>query len=428
MVGVVIGEGGDGSVDPEVIARVAGLDVGKAEVVCCTRLPGPRGRGRVQQVRSCSTMTASLLALGEELRAARVTRVVMEATGDYWRAPFYVLESLLPEVWLVNAKDVKHLPGRPKTDRLDAVWLAKLAERQMLRPSFVPPPPIRRLRDLTRYRSALTAERTAQKNRVEKVLEDAQIKVSVVATDIFGVSGRAMMAALIAGERDPAVLAGLARAQLRRKIGPLEEAFTGRFTDHHAFLLDRMLRRIDTLSADIADLDIRIEGEVAPFAAQVAVLDEIAGVGPRIARVLIAEIGVDMTRFPTPGHLTSWARMAPRTRESAHRTKGNASTGNGDRYLAAALGEAAMAAGRTPTFLGERYRRLARRRGKQRAIVATARAILVRAWYLLSDPDAGYHELGADYHERRRPPSRQVQAHLAGLHALGYRVTLERAA
>ena len=260
--------------DQEIIARVAALDIGKAELVCCVRLPsrGASGR-RVQEVCTYSTMTRSLQGMADRLRDLGVTRVVMEATSDYWKPAFYLLEAHGLEVWLVNAKDVKHLPGRPKTDRLDAVWLCKVAERQMIRPSFVPPPPIRRLRDLTRYRAALVSERTAEKNRVEKLLEDAQIKLSVVASDIFGVSGRAMMAALIAGERDPQVLAGLARARMRVKLPQLEEAFVGHFTEHHRFLLSTMLHRIDTLQADITSVDARIEAQIAPFAEAVARLD-----------------------------------------------------------------------------------------------------------------------------------------------------------
>src|SRR6266487_4276382 len=301
-------------------------------------------------------MTRSLLVLADRLRALGVTRVVMEATSDYWRAPFYLLEAHGFEVWLVNARDVKHLPGRPKTDRLDAVWLCKVAERQMLRPSFVPPPPIRRLRDLTRYRADLVAVRTAEKNRVEKLLEDAQIKLSVVATDIFGVSGRAMLAALVAGERDPKVLAQLARRRLRAKLSLLEEAFYGRFSDHHAFLLERMLARIDQASADIAELEAKIEEQIAPFAGAVDRLDEICGVGRAAAQVVIAEIGVEMGRFPTAGHLVSWARFAPQVKESAGKQKGKATTGHGNPYLARVLGEAAVAAGKTNTFLGERYR------------------------------------------------------------------------
>jgi transposase len=245
----------------------------------------------------------------------------MEATSDYWKPVFYLLEAQGLETWLVNARDVTHLPGRPKTDRLDAVWLCKVAERQMLRPSFVPPPPIRRLRDLTRYRADLVAIRTADKNRVEKLLEDAQIKLSVVASDIFGVSGRAMLAALVSGERDPDTLAELARTSMRRKRSQLREALTGRFSDHHAFLLATMLGRNDQTSADIATVETKIEAEIAPFARAVEVIDEITGVGRIAAQVIIAEIGVDMGRFPTPGHLVSWAKFAPASRSRPARPK-----------------------------------------------------------------------------------------------------------
>jgi transposase len=342
----------------EVIGRIAALDIGKAELTCCVRVPSSTGSGRrSQEVRTYKTMTRSLL---------------VEATSDYWKSPFYLLEAYGFETWLVNAKDVKHLPGRPKTDRLDAVWLCKVAERQMLRPSFVPPPAIRRLRDLTRYRSDLVAVRTAEKNRVEKLLEDAQIKLSVVASDSFGVSGRAMLAALVAGERDPKVLAQLARQRLRAKLGLLEEAFHGHFSDHHAFLLATMLERIDRTSADIAAVEAKIEAEIAPFQAAVDRLDEVTGVGRAAARIIIAEIGLDMGRFPTPGHLVSWARFAPGVKESAGKKKGKATTGRGNPYLARALGEAAVAAGKTSTFLGERYRRIARRRGAKRAVGRSA--------------------------------------------------------
>jgi len=290
----------------EIIERVAALDIGKAELVACIRVPNPDSPGRrAQEITTYSTMTRSLLGLGERLRELGVSRVVMEATSDYWKPVFYILEAQGLDPWLVNAKDVKHLPGRPKTDRLDAVWLAKVAERQMIRPSFVPPPQIRLLRDLTRYRVDLIKARTAEKNRVEKLLEDAQIKLSAVASDIFGVSGREMMAALLAGERNPAVLAQLARASMRAKIPVLEQAFVGRFTDHHAFLLRTMLARIDEASADIAAVEARVEALVTPFAQAVEKLDEITGVGCTAAHVVIAEIGIDMSRFPTAAHLCS---------------------------------------------------------------------------------------------------------------------------
>ncbi len=419
--------------EEQIIERVAALDIGKAEIVCCVRIPAPGGgRRRVQEVTTHTTMVGSLSDLAQRLVDLRVERVVMEATSDYWRPPFYLFEAHGLDPWLVNAKDVKHLPGRPKTDRLDAVWLCKVAERQMLRPSFVPPHDIRRLRDVTRYRADLVGVRGAEKNRVEKLLEDACIKVSVVASDIFGVSGRDMLAALIAGERDPKRLANMARSRMRPKIGLLEEAFAGlkigTFTDHHRFLLARMLDRIDRTDADIAALDTQIEAQLDPFADAVARLDEIPGIGPTAAAVIIAEIGLDMTRFPTPGHLASWARFAPGIKNSAGKSKGNGSTGKGNRYLARVLGEAAAGAGRTDTFLGARYRRIARRRGKKKAIVAVGRSLLVIIWHLLSDPDTPFEDLGADHYDRHVSTTAKRRSHIRGLETLGYHVTLEPAA
>ena len=413
----------------EIIERVAALDIGKAELVCCVRVPGVEGKSRrVQEVTTYQTMTRALLGMVDRLIELGVTRVVMEATSDYWKPPFYLLEAAGLETWLVNAKDVKHLPGRPKTDKLDAVWLCKLAERQMLRPSFVPPPPIRVLRDLTRYRADLIGVRTAEKQRVEKLLEDAQIKLSVVASDIFGVSGREMMAELIAGQRNPRVLAQFARGRMRAKLSQLEEAFTGRFNDHHGFLLSKMLARIDQVDADLADLDVRIEAEIAPFAEEAARLDEIPGIGQHAACVILSEIGIDMSRFPTAAHLCSWARFAPGVKESAGRRKGNETTGHGNPYLARVLGEAALSAGKTDTFLGERYRRIARRRGKKKAIVAVGRSILVIIWHLLSDDQARFHDLGPDFYDTRAGTEHAKRNHIRRLQALGYRVTLEPAA
>ncbi len=413
----------------EIIERVAACDIGKAELVCCARVPHETKPGRrLQEVQTYSTMTRSLLAMSDHLRSLMISRVVMEATSDYWKPVFYLLEAQGFETWLVNARDVKHLPGRPKTDKLDAVWLCKVAERQMLRPSFVPPPEIRRLRDLTRYRVDLIEARTAEKQRVEKLLEDAQIKLSVVASDIFGVSGRDMMAALIAGKRNPKVLAQLARGRMRAKISQLEEAFTGFFTDHHAMLLTKMLARVDALTSDIADLEASIEEMIAPFADTVERLDEIPGLGVVGAHAVLAEIGLDMTRFPTAGHLASWAKFAPGVKESAGKKKGTGSTGHGNRYLARVLGEAAVTAGKTDTFLGERYRRIARRRGKKKAIVAVGRSILVIIWHLLSDPEARYTDLGSDFYDKRIDPERRKRAHIHQLEALGYTVTLEPAA
>jgi transposase len=413
----------------EIIERVAALDIGKAELMCCVRVPDEDRAGRrLQEVTAYPTMTRSLLGMADRLRGLGVTRVVMEATSDYWKPVFYVLEAHGFETWLVNARDVKHLPGRPKTDRLDCIWLCKVAERQMIRPSFVPPAPIRRLRDVTRYRIDLVGARTAEKSRAEKLLEDAGIKLSVVASDIFGKSGRDMMAALIAGERSPKVLAQLARSSMRRKTAALEEAFTGHFTGHHAFLLGKMLARVDGIDADIAELDARIEEMIAPFGEAARRLDEIPGIGPVAAAIIIAEIGLDMTRFPTAGHLASWAKFAPGVKESAGKKKGRGSTGHGNAYLARILGEAAVGASRTDSFLGERYRRIARRRGSKKAIVAVGRSLLVIIWHLLSDPDAHYTDLGSGFYDQRISPERKKRAHVHQLEALGYKVTLEPAA
>lgn len=409
----------------EIIARVAALDIGKAELVACVRVPSDTAPGRrMQEVSTHTTMTRSLLALADHFRCLGVTRVVMEATSDYWKPPFYLFEAAGFETWLVNAKDVKHLPGRPKTDKLDAVWLCKVAERQMLRPSFVPPPEIRRLRDLTRYRVDLVNACTAEKNRAEKLLEDACIKLSSVASELFSVSGRDMMRALIAGQRDPKVLAQLARTRMRGKITQLEEAFVGHFSDHHGFLLNKMLSRVEAIEADIADVETHIEAQIAPFASAVERLDEIPGVGRATAHTIIAEIGLDMSRFPTPAHLASWASFTPIVKESAGKKKGKNSTGHGNTYLARSLGEAAVGAAKTRTFLGERYRRIARRRGAKKAIVAVGRSILVIVWHLLSDPNARYHDLGADFYDNRINPERKKRNHIQQLEALGYTVTL----
>ncbi len=413
------------------IERVAGIDVGKAEVVCCVRVPDAARRGRRgQEVRRFSTMTAALHQMCDWFAELSVQRVVMESTSDYWRPPFYVLEARGFEPWLVNAREVKHLPGRPKTDRIDAVWLAKLAERQMLRPSFVLPPDLRELRELrelTRYRVDLVVMRNSEKQRVEKVLEDAQIKVSLVASDPFGVSGRAIMAALIAGERDPERLADLARGVLRKKTPDLVEALTGRFNQQHAWLLAKMLQRVDDHDRDIADVDARIEELLAPFAEAVAVLDQIPGIDRVAAAAVIGEIGVDMSRFPTAGHLCSWAGFAPLAHASAGREK-KRKTGHGSRYLARAMGNAAAGAARTQTHLGQRQRELARRRGKDVANVATGRAILVAVWHLLSEPSGHFNDLGPQWREHKRSPRGQARRYVRQLQALGFNVTITPAA
>ncbi|WP_427019221.1 IS110 family transposase (plasmid) [Pseudarthrobacter sp. P1] len=411
--------------EEQIIARVAGLDIGKAELVCCVRIPSAGApQKRLQEVSTQSTMTRSLAELANHLVDLGIERVVMEATSDYWKPVYYLLEAHGLQPWVVNARDVKHLPGRPKTGVFDAVWLCKVAERQMLRPSFVPPLEIRQLRDLTRYRTDLVGTRTAEKNRVEKLLEDACIKLSSVASDIFGVSGREMMAALINGERDPRVLAQMAHTRMRTKITELEEAFTGFVDDHHRFLLARMLDRVDGIETDIAAIDEQIGAALAPFTAQSAVLDEIPGIGPVAAAAIIAEIGVDMTRFPTSGHLCSWAKFSPGISSSAGKITGHGSTGHGNGYLARALGEAAVAAGKTHTFLGERYRRIARRRGKSRAIVAVGRSILTIIWHLLQSPLAHFIDLGAGYFTRNLNPQTRTLTHIHQLEALGYTVTL----
>jgi transposase len=325
-----------------------------------------------------------------------VSLVAMESTSDYWKPVYHLLEAEGFTCWLLNATHVKNVPGRPKTDKLDAVWLAKVVERGMCAPSFVPPLPIRQLRDLTRYRRSLIRDRTREKQR----LEDAQIKLSVVASDMHGVSGRAILAALIAGQRDPVVLAELARGRLRAKMARLREALTGHFTDHHALLCTKMLQRIDALTADIAQLTTAIEEAISPYAAQVEQLDAVPGIGTVCAQEIIAEIGVDMNVFPTAAHLVSWARFAPRANQSAGKVKPS-STGKGNPWLAGTLGDITAVLARSHTFLGERYRRLSRRRGKLRAIVATGNSTLTVIWHPLADPDARFHDLGPDFHDTR---------------------------
>jgi transposase len=385
----------------ELVARVCAVDIGKAGLVVCVRVPHESRPGRrVQEVREYATVTPALLALADWLRCQQVELVAMEATSDYWKPVFYLLEAEGFACWLLNAKHVKNVPGRPKTDKLDAVWLAKVVERGMCRPSLVHPKPIRRLRDVTRYRRSLVREQTREKLRLEKILEDAQIKLDSVISDLHGVSGRQMLQAMIDGQRDPTVLAQMARGSMRRKIPQLREALTGHFDDHHAYLCATMLRRIDALAADIAQLDTRIEELIAPFAQAVDRLDEITGIGLRSAQELIAEIGANMAAFPTAAHLVSWAKFAPIDANSAGKKKGGA-TGKGNPWLAGTLGEIVAGLSRTDTFLGERYRRLIRRRGKKRAIVALGNSVLTIIWNLLSDPEVRYRDLGSGYYESK---------------------------
>ena len=385
----------------ELVERVAALDLGKATLTACLRVPHEDRPGRRrQEIREYPTLSRSLLELADWLRCERVDLVVMEATSDYWKPVFYLLEAEGFTCWLLNAKHVKNVPGRPKTDKLDAVWLAKVAERGMCSPSLVHPKPIRQLRDLTRYRRSLIRERTREKQRVEKLLEDAQIKLSSVISDVFGVSGRQMLAALIAGQRSPKVLAQMARGTMRSKVAVLEEALTGHFEDHHGFLAQEMLDHVDALTAQIDTVSTRIEAVIDPFSHHVERFDEITGVGIIAAQELIAEIGVDVTRFPTAAHLVSWAKFAPVDRNSAGNKRGG-STGKGNPWLAGTLGEIVASTSRTDTFLGERYRRLARRRGKSRAIVAVGNSVLTIIWHLLADPDARYHDLGSDHYQTK---------------------------
>lgn len=391
------------------VERVAALDLGKAVLEACVRVPHESKPGRrMQEVRGYATTTSALLELADWLRCWRVTRVVMESTSDYWKGAHYLLEAEGFECWLVNARDVKNVPGRAKTDKADAVWLAKVAERGMCSPSLVHPQPIRQLRDMTRYRRSLVRDRTREMQRVEKLLEDAQIKLSSVISDIFGVSGRQMLDALIAGQRSPTVLAEMAKGRMRSKTADLQEALRGFFTDHHAVLLGMMLDNIDRLSGQIVTLDATIEQMVLPFAHQVDQLGEITGFGTTAAQELIAEIGVDMTRFASDAHLVSWAKFCPQTHESAGKKK-NKGRAKGNPWLAATLGNVVAAAGRTDSFLGARYRRLAKRRGKQKAIVAVGNTILVIAYHLLSNPTAQFHDLGPDHFESRINKERRAR-------------------
>jgi transposase len=405
--------------------RVAGIDIGKADVKVCLRVPGTRRGTWRRQVRTFATMTKELLALRDWLAAERVRLVAMESTGHYWKPVYYVLEALVgPEqCWLVNPEHIKKVPGR-KTDVSDAEWIAELAAHGLIRPSFVPPPPIRELRDLTRSRAALVHERTRHVQRLHNQLEDAGIKLSLVASDIMGVSGRAMLAALIAGERDPERLADLALGRLRSKTAALTDALTGRFSEHHAFLCQLLLDQIDHLDTAIAQLDQRIDAGIEPFRGQLRRLTTIPGVSQRTAEVIIAETGGDMARFPTPAQLASWAGLCPGNNESAGRHL-SGRTRHGDRWLTGALGDAASAAARTRnTYLGERHSRLLRRRGKKRALVATARSILEAAWQILAH-DADYQDLGPDHHlTRLNDPTRRARRLVHDLHSLGLQATL----
>ena len=409
-----------------VVERCAGVDIGKDEVVACVRGPGPGGRGRSKETRTFRSFTAELEAMAEWFAAQGVTEVVMEATGSYWKPVWYVLEERGFELKLVNARHVKILPGR-KTDVADAEWLAELLEHGLLRGSFVPPPAIRQLRDLTRYRKRLVQAHTAECQRIHKTLEDAGIKLDSVASDVLGVSGRAMLGALIAGERDPQVLAELAKGALRKKLPELRHALRGRFGAHHALLIGLCLDHITHLEAAVARLDTEIDTVIAPFAEARDRLDTITGVGKRAAECIVAEIGADMTRFPSAAHLASWAGMAPGNNVTGGKRRSGRTT-KGDVWLRDILTECAWAAARTRnTYLGAQFWRLARRIGKKRAAIAVGHSILVISWHLLHE-NRDYDDLGGDYFTRRGDHNRHQQHLVRQLMDLGYRVTLERTA
>ena len=425
------GEGAEVAEDRvQVVEYAAAIDVAKGSGMVCTRVPGSRPDRRRQTVWRVEATYAQVTALMDHLRCEGIQRLVLESTSDYWRIWFYLAEAAGLEVWLVNAREVKHLPGRGKSDRLDCVWHCKLNERGMLRRSFVPPEPVRDLRALTRTRARLAQDQARHQNRVEKILEDAQLKISVVISDLFGASGRRFLDALVAGERSPKALAALGDPRLKATRQQLEDALTGRFRDIHAFEISTHLRIIDAINEEITRLDGKIEEQLAlvprtapacvacglaggghapgcadeqvPLLGLAGRLDEITGIGAVSARAVIAELGTDPSVFPTPGHAAGWARLTPRTRQSGESAKPGR-TGKGNRYIRGALGQAAMTAAKTDTRLGALYRRIARKRGKQKAIVAVSRVICEIAWILICDPAARYHELGPDYYSPRSP-------------------------
>lgn len=406
--------------------RCAALDIGKSVVVACVRRPHAGG-GREQQVRTFEAFLDALEALRDWLVAERVTHVAMEATGSYWRPAWYVLEDAGFELLLVNARHVKQVPGR-KTDVKDAVWLAELLECGLLAGSFVPPPVIRELRDLTRYRKRLIQDRTREAQRVDKVLQDAAIKLGSVASETLGVSSRAMIEALIAGERDPQVLAGLAKGRLRVKIPDLVRALHGRFGEHHAVLLRLHLDHIDHLDAAIAALDERVSEAMDPFATPVLeLLVTIPGVGRRVAEVIVAEIGTDMSVFASDAHLASWAAVCPGNNSSAGKHYSGA-TRKGNVWLLDALTQAAWAAGRVKDdYLSAQFWRLARRIGKNKAVVAVAHSILVIVYHVIATGQP-YHDLGSDYFTTRVDPQRRARHLARQLADLGYEVTFTKAA
>ncbi len=404
-----------------VVERCCGLDVHKASVTACVRVPDKAGKLR-QEIRQFAATTRGLLQLRDWLVSFEVMLVGMEATGVYWKPIYYLLEDEF-ECWLLNARHLKNVPGR-KTDVKDAAWICQLLEHGLVRPSFVPPKEIRELRNLTRYRKTQIEERTREVQRLEKVLQDAGIKLSSVATRVLGVSGRAILEALVEGTTDPEVLAELARGRLRAKLPALREALEGHFSAHHALMVGKILAHIDYLDESIAELSAEIERVIAPFSDEVELLDTIPGVDRRIAETLIAEIGVDMSRFPTHGHLASWAGMCPGNDESAGKRR-SGKTRKGSKWLRGGLTEAAHAAARSKgTYLSAQYARLRGRRGPKKAAVAVGHSILVIAYHILERGEP-YQELGEDYFNRRRSEEVYRKRLVCQLERLGHRVVLE---
>jgi transposase len=409
-----------------VYQRCAGIDIGKRTAKVCVRVQGRGSQPTVSTVTSWSSMMPQILKLRAKLVNEGVQRVVMESTSDYWRPFFYVLAEEL-DVILVRASDVKAIPGR-KSDVSDAEWLADLAAHGLVRASFVPPQQQRQLRDLTRARSRLLADRAREVQRLEKELEDACIKLAAVVTDLQGVSARLMLQALIEARDDPAAMADLAIGRMRTKIDQLTEALTGRFNDHHRFMVTFRLKRIDAATADLAELDARIDALIvdAGFDPARDLLLSIPGLGPHSADELLAEIGPDMSVFDAPEQLAAWAGVAPGSHESAGKRK-NAPARRGNRYVKRALGIAAKSAARKKTgFLAARFRRLAARRGYQKALVATEHSIIIAIWHMLSTGEY-YHDLGGD-HYHRLIPARIIRRKIAELEAAGYTVTHQVAA
>jgi transposase len=405
--------------------RVGGLDVHRDSVTACARLVDD---GEViEELERFTTTRQGVTRLGSWLAARGVTTVAMEATGVYWKPIYYGLEGLFEELWVCNAAHVRNVPGR-KTDLADAAWLADVVAHGMVRASFVPPLPIRALRELTRYRRTQVDARAQEVQRLEKVLQDACVKLTSVASTVWSVSARAMVEALIAGERDPAALADLAKGRMRTKTAELTEALASNWAEHHSVVATQIIARIDHLDAAIDELSIAIAARLDHFEAMIEQFSAVPGVKRTTAEIVIAENGGDVTVFPTPEQLCAWAGVAPANHESAgkHRPAG---TRNGSRWLRRALIEAAKSASRTKdTYFAAQYRRIARRRGPNKAAVAVAHSILTVLWYLMADPDAHYRDLGEDYFDRRRDPAREADRLVRQLERLGYRATLEPAA